>query len=448
VITHITKRTILGIVAFLGLILVVTFTIQQTKADADQVFEVSAEWDTPHTQISNSENGARKPVISASRISNRVLVVYDHWTGNDALTDKDPYYSLSTNGGTTWSTGQPIKQTANGSNQTVGILDNQDTAFAIWVESNPNVFSTLTYAQMPANGSWTPPASIFLTVPFAEGQIFDPYVTVDADNTLHVVWSQLKYAPSYGINIYYSSKPQGGSWRTPVQIKNTAPPSREPAISVDSNKNLHIVWEESTINGTEIRYSSGTISSDSFVAGSADYVKLSPDTMDEAVLPLVNVSDGKMQVVYTNILSQSAQNVYFGSCTLPCTGFDPGDFNSITGFVSVNGNNPFNLVADLDYSTEKKASFVYFHGAENTNAYEAVMGRSSCSGWIGAVQDNVTDPSDYRAIEPSIAIKGDTMYLAYDRIVSGDFGFDHQIYVTKSLVDCQNLVYLPTILKK
>ncbi len=392
-------------------------------------------------------HGARKPVISASRISNRVLVVYDHWTGTDALTDKDPYYSISTNGGSTWLAGQPIKQTPTGSNQTIGLLDNQDTAFAIWIESNPNDFSTLTYAQKPVNGSWSAAQSIFPTVLFADGQIFDPYVTVDASNTLHVVWSQLKNNP-YGINIYYSSKPQGGSWRTPVQINNTAAPSREPSIAVDSSKNLHIVWEESTLNGTEIRYSSGTISNNSFVVGGANYVKLSPATMDEAVLPVINVSGDKMQVIYTNILSQAAQNIYFGTCTLPCAGFNAGNFNSITSFVSVNGSNPFNLVADLDYSIEKKASFVYFHGAEDINAYEAVMGRSSCSGWRGATQDNVTDPSIYRAIEPSISIKGDTMHLAYDRIVSTGSGFDHQIYVTKSLVDCDNLVYLPVILKK
>ncbi|MCZ7668288.1 MAG: hypothetical protein M5U34_14420 [Chloroflexi bacterium] len=62
------------------------------------------------------------------------------------------------------------------------------------------------------------------------------------------------------------------------------------------------------------------------------------------------------------------------------------------------------------------------------------------------IDPDYTDP--YRAIEPSITIKGNTILLAYNRIVSIGGKFNHQVYVTKSEIKCDNFVFLPAILKK
>lgn len=426
-------------ILLVSLLIVVLYAIQPSSA------ETTSDWG-PHIKVSNSSFGARKPVISSSPVSNRILLVYDHW--KSATGDKDPYFAISTNNGETWPEGQAIATTAGGSNQTVGILDYQDTAFAVWIEDS-GLASTLAYASKPVNGSWSAATNI-QAVQVVDGLLLDPYITVGANNTLHLVWAFQDFTPAGQgrTNIYCASKPQGGSWSSPARINNTAPASREPAIAVDASNNLHIVWEEETISGSEIRYSSGTVSGTTFTPSSNwNYVKLSADTIVQAVLPLIDISENRLQIAYTNLLTQNAQNIYFGSCVFPCTGFNRNNFRSVTSFVSVNGNNPFNLVADLSFFDDENASLIYFHGAQNANANEAVMGVGSCTGWSGAAQDEVTDPALYRAIEPSIAIKGTTLHLAYDRITTAGSGFDHQIYVTKGSIECNNFVYLPVIKK-
>ncbi|MCZ7668285.1 MAG: hypothetical protein M5U34_14405 [Chloroflexi bacterium] len=136
-------KSTLSILALLSVTLTIMLMFQPTHANPDDVVEVTNEWNG-HTQISNSEYGARKPVIRFSPVSNRALLIYDQW--NSIGGNKDPYYALSSDGGASWSAGQSVAVTAVGSSdQAVGLLDYQDAGFAFWVENSPGIASTLVF---------------------------------------------------------------------------------------------------------------------------------------------------------------------------------------------------------------------------------------------------------------------------------------------------------------
>ncbi len=447
----ITNRSVRFLIRVMVLLLVscaIFLAYGRSMAKPNEPLEVSDAWDNPHYKISNSVHGARKPVIRASSVSDRILLVYDHWTASGGEGNKDPYYSISTNNGESWPAGAAIVETPDGSNQTVGILDNNDTAWALWVEHAPLLFS-IAYTSKTENGNWATVDKID-EINTSDGILFDPDITVDDHNTVHVVWSRQVFS-TLQHNIYYAYRAQGDAdFSNPILIQASLPNSREPSIAVSSSGKLYIVWEEAVAGGgAEIRLSAGTISGGSFVVDpNLEYVKLSPDALSEVVLPQVSIHDNRMRVSYTNNLSLEYQGVYFGSCELPCYGFDANDFRSVSGLVSVNGNDPTNLVSDMAYATGRKATFIFYHGAQNPSANEAILGTTSCQGWAGGYSNVATDPGAYRAIEPSITITGNEIHLAYDRVSSSPSGFDHQIYVTKSELDCSNLVYLPVVNRK
>jgi hypothetical protein len=83
---------------------------------------------------------------------------------------------------------------------------------------------------------------------------WEPAIAIDNSNNLHVVWSGMIYYwyPQFELwlgtyEICYS-KFNGSSWSTPIHITDVGAPNAVnlhqsyPAIAVDSNNNLHVVW--------------------------------------------------------------------------------------------------------------------------------------------------------------------------------------------------------------
>lgn len=429
-ITKNSKRITVAVVLLSSLLLIILSVIQSTSAATDAA---ANEWTTPHQPV--SANGGRKPVIRSSPASNssRILLVYDQWQNGTGTgtSNKDPFYSISNDNGTTWSTGQLIADGGgSSSDQTVGLLDYQDNAFAFWIETISGS-SHLVYSKKPVNSAWSAAQNIATGILLA-----DPNATVDSNNTIHLVWSDTN-------DIYYSRLPQNGTWLAPIRIANTLPPSLVPDIATADNGDLHIVWQEDTLSGTEIRYSAGVISGNQFIPHTnADEVKLSADAYAQATLPVINIAGSRMQIAYTHKESPEQQNVNFSSCTLPCTGLGKNSFQPITSFVGVDNADPTDLTANLAYARQKNISFIYYHGIKAPGFYEAILGVNSGNGW--SAREQVTDPEDFRGIEPSITFneKTSTLHLAYDREIDEV----HRIYVTQKLIP--SLVYLPAILKK
>ncbi|MFX1313841.1 MAG: hypothetical protein ACFFHD_14720, partial [Promethearchaeota archaeon] len=104
------------------------------------------------------------------------------------------------------------------------------------------------------------------------GFSFDPAVAIDSIGTIHVVWGDTTYSPSWGGDdeIMYSSYTKTTGWTLPCVISDgyndnfwNDDDSYAPAIAIDSDNNLHVTWEDETDGpwgiDDEIMYANYTI---------------------------------------------------------------------------------------------------------------------------------------------------------------------------------------------
>ena len=83
---------------------------------------------------------------------------------------------------------------------------------------------------------WTTPTPVAQTSTDSTA----PAMAIDSEGGIHVVWSE--FLPS-NPEIFYS-RWNGSSWSVPVNLSHDAGQSRFPDITVDRNGTLYVVWEE------------------------------------------------------------------------------------------------------------------------------------------------------------------------------------------------------------
>jgi hypothetical protein len=82
-----------------------------------------------------------------------------------------------------------------------------------------------------------------------------PAIDVDSNNHIYVVW----YDETPGNNeIYFSTSIDGGSTWTQKRLTYNSGGSFYPDIAVDSNNHIHVVWLDDTSGNNEIYYKKST----------------------------------------------------------------------------------------------------------------------------------------------------------------------------------------------
>ncbi len=69
-----------------------------------------------------------------------------------------------------------------------------------------------------------------------------PELVVDSERNVHLVYHGGVYDEAR--DVYYIWKSETGEWSEPVNLSNSGNDSRVPQIAVDSQDNLHVIWEE------------------------------------------------------------------------------------------------------------------------------------------------------------------------------------------------------------
>jgi len=88
------------------------------------------------------------------------------------------------------------------------------------------------------------------------GDSYFPAIAIDSNNNLHVVWHD--WTPG-NWEIYYKRSTDGGlSWGATKRLTWNSGNSLYPGIAIDSNNNLHVVWCDYTPSNYEIYYKKGT----------------------------------------------------------------------------------------------------------------------------------------------------------------------------------------------
>jgi len=87
---------------------------------------------------------------------------------------------------------------------------------------------------------------------WTSGAAQSPAIAIDSSDNLHVVWYD--YAPG-NWEIYYKRSTDGGAtWSAVKRLTRTSGDSIFPAIAIDGNGTIHVVWEDDTPDNTEIYY--------------------------------------------------------------------------------------------------------------------------------------------------------------------------------------------------
>jgi hypothetical protein len=130
-------------------------------------------------------------------------------------------------------------------------VDSQGTTYVAWHDFGPGKFSIF-YSQRPKGGTWSDPYNVTSNREAST----NPALAVDNQGTLHLVWQEdtLEDTDVYYTDIYYASRNQDGTWSEPVNISKTHGDSYGASIAVDSQDDVHVVWYDDTPGKEDIFY--------------------------------------------------------------------------------------------------------------------------------------------------------------------------------------------------
>ena len=124
-------------------------------------------------------------------------------------------------------------------------VDSQGTVHMVWRNGNdPEEVDgyglDIVYAFRTKDGSWSTPVKV---APANNASQSSPRITVDSDDTVHLVFDQRASGFSSVWEVIYVLKPSGGDWSSPeVATLTTAQDSQFPDIAVDSDSTPHVVF--------------------------------------------------------------------------------------------------------------------------------------------------------------------------------------------------------------
>jgi len=246
----------------------------------------------------------------------------------------------------------------------------------------------------------------------------------------------------------------GASWNTVHGDISTSEFADEfPSLVVDPvniNK-LHVVWQLTEGSTGSIYYSQGTVSGNTVTWSTPIQISAndSKDRQPEMILVgsdlAVSYSHVEPVDVGGNIVNY--QFTYYTSCSGNCTQASSWRFpQNISGqFVTVNEASPFYITTSI--TSVYGCKYVYYHGVVQGYVNERVLGVNSCVGWNGGGIEEITNPWEVWALNPSVASDEDGwMYMVYEQVESSAPPDLHQVYFIRGQVPQPGL-FLPVVFK-
>lgn len=125
-------------------------------------------------------------------------------------------------------------------------IDYLDVIHIIWADSSMyidnNSDTDIMYVYKQKDASWSKEQLISTN---SNNDTIDPAIIVDKENTVHVVWYESVVTENQ--DIIYTFKKQQQDWSLPVDVStNCTGISSDPSLAVDTQNNLHLVWMDTT----------------------------------------------------------------------------------------------------------------------------------------------------------------------------------------------------------
>ncbi|RLJ05337.1 MAG: hypothetical protein DRP18_03320, partial [Candidatus Aenigmatarchaeota archaeon] len=205
-----------------------------------------------------------------------------------------PCYARSTDNGNTWTEEYVFSANTNGYSPSIGV-DSENNLHVVWDDD-----SGLMYAKYSGT-AWTEPIKLADVIE----DIDNPALAIDGNDNIHVVWNDYNGTSNY-YQIRYI-KYNGSSWSSVMNLTNSNYNSVDPSIAIDYNNHIHVVWsEEDSSNISQIYYRRSTTSGESW--GSIEQITSESDDQSQPAIAVD--TNNNLHVVFTSFWLDNGQIRY------------------------------------------------------------------------------------------------------------------------------------------
>jgi Neuraminidase (sialidase) len=202
-----------------------------------------ANW-SPAKRLTWNLDDSRNPAIRSGRDIH--VVWFDETPGNAEI-----FYKRSTDGGTTWGAVQRLTWTLSDSYAPAIAIDSKNAVHLVWKDEVAGCHEIFYKSSGDGGTTWT--AAKRLTWTALDS--YAPAIAVDSNDTLRLVWHD-STPGNYEI-LGKSSTDGGKTWSSSQRLTSTPGESVWPAIAIDSDNAIHVVWQDDTPGNNEIYYKTG-----------------------------------------------------------------------------------------------------------------------------------------------------------------------------------------------
>ena len=199
-----------------------------------------------------------KPDVAVDAAGNAHAVWSGHYPPHTA------YYARLEVSASRWSlplgVDDPTEEPPRGYSDPSIAVDSQGMVHVVWSDSrHGSPYAALAYSRLrPGETIWSP----HQIIGGDQGLVFNgsPAIAVDAEDGLHVVWEVAKRTPEddsrFWYNIYYTASDDGGvTWRPAMTVTDhLSATQRLPELAVATSGTVHVMWQDEQ-EGLDIYYS-------------------------------------------------------------------------------------------------------------------------------------------------------------------------------------------------
>ncbi len=249
---------------------------------------------------------------SATERNNARLIVEDN-NGDLHVVyyDNGIYYSFSEDAGTNWEL--PFLVDATGRNPSLAV-DSDNILHLVYKYGGTNAYDIVhrTYN----NGIWSEFDYVYHDANLVS-PVSRPVIAVDSENNLHCVWQRSGYSSTPNSEIWYNKFTLGTGWETPVNISDSYGASEYPTLAIDDDNSIYAFWKDSGEdigNDKMVLYRKYTVG----IGWDADYTNISNTTGNGSYATMdpcaVTDIDGNIHLVWKD--SQTGtREIFYKKCT-------------------------------------------------------------------------------------------------------------------------------------
>ena len=151
-----------------------------------------------------------------------------------------------------WTTAKRLTWTSGWSEWPALAIDSGDKLHAVWADNTTGHYEVYYKKSTDLGSSWTTTRRLT----WASAYFGSVAIAVGTTDHIHLVWQD---TPPGNGEIYYKKSTDGGSsWTASKRLTWNSGSSEDPAIAVDSQGALHVVWEDYTPGESEIYHKKST----------------------------------------------------------------------------------------------------------------------------------------------------------------------------------------------